>query len=328
MKKVILQIGHLNIEKITSEGLRSWRDVNYLKKSTGASGERKYFSEVIVPELKKRLEQAGIEVLVSDAIYNDITKQKADLWVSFHYDGGGDENRCMISSPLRNANPLYLNSKAHDEADKFCEIWKGIYPNVTGAINRDNRITAGMLEYYAFDYTDMNTPAVIIEHFNHTSLKGQELKEKYQSVVHGDYLAILKYFGMDGEPAITYTLITDIPAEVEEKYKLKEAKTYNNKWTFGDLISDWYNKDKLIQEYDKKVDALVAKYAKELEKKDTEITTLKGQIATLNAKIKEQEETIKKILAGKKYTVEQLVILIWNKIRGIEIDTSELDKKA
>lgn len=322
MPKIILQVGHLNIEKITSEGLRSWRDVNYLKRSTGASGERNYHSTLIAPKLKEKLVAKGFEVVIVDAIYSKETSSKADLWVSMHYDGGGDENRCMISSPLRNANPVYLNAKAHDSADKFCEVWKSIYPNVTGTINRDNRITAGMLEYYAFDYTDMNTPSVIIEHFNNTSAKGAELKQKFESVVNGDYLAILKYFGMDeGNNSQTFTLDTDIPSEVETKYKLKRYESYNNKWTFGDLIDNWCAKDKLLNDYDKKVDELMVKQAKEVEALNKQITTLNRQIVEKNTQIETLKEENKKLLLGKEYTVEQLVLLIWNKVKGVKVQT-------
>lgn len=309
--KLIFQVGHLNIEQLTNEGLRSWRDVASLKKSTGASGERNYFSTLIVPELKKKLEAQGFEIVVCNAIYSKEVTQKADLWISFHYDGGGEENRAMISSPLRNAN--YLNSKAHDSADKFCEIWRELYPSMTGTINRNERITAGMLEFYAYDYVDMNTPAVIIEHFNHTSPKGAELKQDYMKVVNADYLAIMKYFGLEAPVSEHFSIETDIPSSVEEKYKLKDYKDYDNHWTFGQLIEDWCDKSKKKVLYEKEIDLL--KLASTEGKKITD-----KQIQDLKTEVEVQKEAVKKALEGKEYTIEQLVFLIWNKIKGQKVN--------
>ncbi len=226
MKKVCIAVGHWNIEGITSQGLRKWRRVDALKKSTGASGERNYHWDKVMPLLRDKLIKAGIQVHITDAIYsNDIYKQDYDLLIALHYDGGGTENRCMISSPLRGVNPPYLYKEAHDKADEFCRIWKEIYPAMTGAINRDNRITAGMTEHYLWDYVKEGTPAVLIEHFNHTSAKGQELKNNPGLVAEADFQAIVKFLGIQVESPKPQQEPTMTISVVERDWLVSRATT-------------------------------------------------------------------------------------------------------
>lgn len=205
MKSVCIQIGHWQIENISAKNLRSWRSVDILRKSTGASGERDYHWHKVMPLLKDMLIARGVQVYITGAIWDEIYKRNFDLWVSLHYDGGGSQNRCMISAPTRDAVPAFLNDKAQRESERFCAIWKSIYPEITDTINRDERITEGMLWYYAFDYVPLDTPAVIIEHFNHTSTKGQELKQKPELVAEADYKAILQFLDIpEEEPSKMY----------------------------------------------------------------------------------------------------------------------------
>jgi|GEM_PF-6663779 len=312
MPKIILQVGHWNIEQITNKGLRSWRSIKVLRKSTGASGEREYNHNKIAPMLKKKLEDAGFEVTIVDAIYSNEVIKKADLWVSLHYDGGGNENRCMISSPKRGQG--YLHAKAHDKADKFCESWREVYPKYTGAINRNERITVGMLEYYGFDYVNMDTPAVIIEHFNHTSERGGYLKQHPEKVAHGDYLAILKFFGKDETTLETFTLETDIPKEVEEQYKLKEYTRYSKHWTFGDFIKDWV---KIIDDVKK----LQKDYNFKLDKLQKQVNILQKEKKGLELKLDTKDEEIKILRKQSldKLTVGQTLMLVWERIKDLKL---------
>ena len=209
MKSICIQVGHRGIENISAKNLRRWRSAEVLSHSTGASGERDYHWNKVMPLLKDMLIKKGIQVYITGAIWDDIYKDhNFDLWVSLHYDGGGSQNRCMISAPTRKAIPAFLNDKAQREAERFCAIWKTVYPEVTGAINRDERITEGMLWYYAFDYVPLDTPAVIIEHFNHTSEKGKELKQKPELIAEADYKAILEFLDIpEEEPSKKYEVI-------------------------------------------------------------------------------------------------------------------------
>lgn len=219
MKKVCIQCGHYQIEQITSDGLRSWRSPSVLKKSTGASGERDWHWNEWMPKLRDRLIQAGVHVYIADAIYNQETyNQEYDLWISGHYDGGGTGERCMISAPNRDTKPDYLNDAAQGEAERFCAIWKDVYPAVVGVPNRDDIVTAGMRDYYAFDYVGYDTPSVIIEHFNNTSPKGNQLKNNSDLVVEGDYKAILKFLGLKEASS------TEEEEDVEDKVKDLESQ--------------------------------------------------------------------------------------------------------
>ena len=261
MKSVCIQVGHWQCESLTAKGLRGWRDVALLRKSTGASGERDYHWHKVMPILRDLLIERGIQVYITSSVWDEIYNRDFDLWVSLHYDGGGSENRCIISAPTREAVPAFLNEKAQREAERFCAVWKSIYPEITKTINRDNRITEGMLWYYCFDYVPVNTPAVIIEHFNHTSDKGAELKQKPELVAQGDFKAILQFL--------------DIP----EKDPEEEIDKFEQ-----------YKKEK--QEEIKKLKISHLEYKTENEKV---ILGLEGKITNLKKEVKNQRETIKQI---------------------------------
>jgi len=239
MKKVCIQVGHWGIEGLQQEYLRDWRSAAVLQRSTGASGERDWHWNQWMPKLRDRLIQAGVQVFIVDAIYRqDIYTQNYDLWISGHFDAGGTNDRCMISAPNRDTKPNYLNDAAQREAERFCAIWKEIYPQITGNPNNDNFVTAGMIDYYAYDFVAMDTPAVIVEHFNNTSpTKGAELKNNPDLVAEADCKAILRFLNLDqpvqdetykivykGQTLATYEQnpidkINDLNTQVENKNK-------------------------------------------------------------------------------------------------------------
>lgn len=255
MKKVCIQVGHWGIENITSESLRSWRSADVLKRSTGASGERIWHWNKWMPLLKNKLIAAGVQVFIVGATYQkEIYDQEYDLWISGHYDGGGTGERCMISSPNRATAPSYLNSGAFSEAERFCSIWKGIYPAVVGVPNRDNFITAGMRDYYAFDYVGYNTPAVIVEHFNHTSPKGTQLKQDPEKVAEGDFKAIMKFLGID-KP------VEPTPDPLAECIALNEKKS-NDILEITAKLVEAENFLKISQDKNSELKAKVSKYLK------------------------------------------------------------------
>jgi len=300
MKSVCIQVGHWQIESLSANYMRSWRSVDILRRSTGAAGERDYHWNKVMPLLKQKLIDKGIQVYITGAIWDDIYKDhNFDLWISLHYDGGGSENRCMVSAPTREAVPGFLNDKAQREAERFCAIWKAVYPEMTGTINRDNRITEGMLWYYAFDFVPLDTPAVIIEHFNHTSDKGQELKGKAELIAEADFKAILQFLDIPEEqPSNKY----------EVRYQGKKVKEYD-----FDIVKDYKEKEKVLIEKSNALENLgkaleVCKVEKATEvsklnlshldyKKDTEkvITKLEGDIKVQDTEIDGLEKIIKQL---------------------------------
>jgi hypothetical protein len=219
MKTVLIVIGHYNAESITSQGLRSWRDWNYLRRSTGASGERD-FNYKVMEKLRDKLIAAGVQVYIHDATYKtEVYNRNYDLLVTLHYDAGGTEERCMIAAPKRGQTPPYLFEQAQVLSEKFADIWRRVYPQVVGVPNRDNRITEGMTDHYLWDYVKEGTPCAIIEHFNHTSPKGTELKKNPELVAEGDFKAIREFLGIQA-PAPTPD-----PAPIDELYRV----TYKGK---------------------------------------------------------------------------------------------------
>jgi rRNA maturation endonuclease Nob1 len=225
MKRVCIQVGHYNIENITSDGLRSWRSSTALKRSTGASGERIYHWDKVMPILRDKLIAAGVAVHIATAIFEEeIYRRDYDLWVSLHYDGGGSGERCMISAPNRATQPRYLNESAQSQAERFAQIWRETYPDIVGVPNRDDFITAGMKDYYAYDYVPYDTPACIIEHFNHTSPRGTYLKEHPELVAEADFKAIAKFLGLAEQPPVlneSYQIV--YKGEVLQEYEKNPA---------------------------------------------------------------------------------------------------------
>ena len=299
MKSVCIQVGHWQIENLTAKNLRSWRSVDTLRKSTGASGERDYHWNKVMPLLKDLLIARGVQVYVSNGIWDDIYKQNFDLWLSMHYDGGGSENRCIISAPTREAVPAFLNEKAQREAERFCAVWKSVFPEMTGTINRDNRITEGMLWYYAFDYVPMDTPAVIIEHFNHTSDKGQELKEKPELIAEADFKAIMKFLDIPEEqPSNKYEVFYQAKKVKEYDFDITKKFTENEK----ELGEKKIELDKLSKEFEKykvskteeisKINIGHIEYKTQTEKV---ITAKDGEILALGLDIKGRDEIIKQL---------------------------------
>lgn len=174
-----------------------------------------------MPALRDKLIEAGIQVYITDGIYNaNIYNRDYDLCIFLHYDGGGTGERCMVSAPNRATLPAYLNSEAFTESEKFAQIWKATYPEIVGVSNKDSAITAGMRDYYAFDYVGLDTPTVIVEHFNHTSPRGTELKEKPELVAEADFQAIIKYLGVTD-------VITDDKYRITYKGEILSTYDYN-----------------------------------------------------------------------------------------------------
>ncbi len=231
-KTVLIVVGHKNIPGITKEGLRSWRDVNALKASTGGNGEAVFNWDQVMPKLRDALILAGVQVFVTDAVYHAETySREYDAAIVLHDDGGGNENRSMSSAPLR-TTPPYLNSPAQAESERFATLWNTVYPQLTGTIFRSERITAGMRENYAFDYIGFDTPVILVEHFNRDSQKGQELRQNPALVAQADANVVLQFLGLPtsnngSNPAIgeLEKQIADLKNQVNEKQGKIETLT-------------------------------------------------------------------------------------------------------
>ena len=322
-KTVCIQVGHWQIESITSENLRSWRSPSILSRSTGASGERDYHWNEIMPRLRDKLINAGVVVYIAGSTYQpEIYEREYDLWISLHYDGGGTGERCMIAAPNRATQPPYLHEQAFSDSERFAAVWKQTYPEIVGVPNRDEFITAGMVDYYAFDYVGYDTPSVIVEHFNHTSPRGTYLKENPELVAEGDYQAIIKFLGLqdvihDDKYRIVYKgeVLAEYDYNPEDKLKECQAKCEQLQKTISDQTLEIAQLETALQEQEadnaqlaadirritrERDDCLAEKKSLEAEIEDLnkQIDALNQEIGNLNQVINEQQATIEKLKAG------------------------------
>lgn len=254
MKKVCIQVGHYGTENLTSEGLRDWRDVATLRSATGASGERDYHWNLVMPKLRDKLIAVGVQVYIVGATYNaEIYNQDYDLWIALHYDGGGTTERCMVSAPNRATLPAYLHETAQTNAEKFCQIWKTTYPSLVGVLYREDFVTPGMTDYYAYDYVGMDTPAVIVEHFNWTAARGAQLKNDPNTVADADFKVICKFLGIPDQPPVTKNVYQIV------------------------------YKGQVLQEYDTNPTDRINELSSKLEGVTNQVASLTAQVGTLQA---------------------------------------------
>ena len=205
---ILLICGHWNIENMTTKGLRKWRSAVALRKSTGASGERDWLWNVLRPRLTEKLIAKGIQVFITDAIYNeDIYSRDYGLAIALHYDASNENSRCMSAKPRPTIDPPFISADASAKSDKFISDWLSIYPSKTGITSNQGAVTEGMTDYYAWDYVGTNTPSVIIEHGNNTCPSDHDkMFNNPDLIAEADVEAVVKYFGLELEmPSIPTT---------------------------------------------------------------------------------------------------------------------------
>lgn len=302
-KTVCIQVGHWQIENITAENLRSWRSPSILKQSTGASGERDYHWNEVMPRLRDKLINAGVVVYIAGATYQqEIYERDYDLWISLHYDGGGTGERCMIAAPNRATQPPYLHEQAFSDAERFAAVWKQTYPNIVGVPNQDDRITSGMVDYYAFDYVGYDTPAVIVEHFNHTSPRGEYLKQNPELVAEGDFQAIIKFLGLqdviyDDKYRIVYKgeSIAEYDYNPVDKLNECQAKNKAHQETISNQTLEISQLTTALQEQETD-NAQLASDIRRISRERDEIQVAKKEcereLESRDAKIKELQQTV------------------------------------
>jgi hypothetical protein len=88
-----------------------------------------------------------------------VTAQDYDLFISLHYNGSTNPNASGCNAGRA------LNDPAHTQADEFIDIWRQIYPTITGIpLDPTVPISPNVQYYYAFVDTSPSTPGVLIEH--------------------------------------------------------------------------------------------------------------------------------------------------------------------
>jgi len=277
-KSILLICGHKNIENKTAKGLRKWRAWSELKKSTGASGERDWVWEKLMPLLKDKLIASGIQVFITDAIYHEETYNRDyDLAMALHYDAGNENSRCIIAKPRLTIDPPFIVATASAKSDEFISSWLAIYPKITGITSNQKAITEGMTDYYVWDYVGTESPSVIIEHGNNTCPADHDkLFNQTEVIAEADCQAVRKFFG------ITEEVDEELPVGAEDLELHKKVDELAEK-----VVQLTTNLNLLTEKAEKLTDQIdnVKKDTEEIYKDRDEIVVIKEKLTTLDGKV-------------------------------------------
>jgi hypothetical protein len=116
------------------------------------------------------------------------------VFVSLHYNGSNTPNTSGCNAGRA------LNDPAHAQADEFIDIWRSIYPTVTGIpLDPTVPISPNVQYYYAFEDTSPSTPGVLIEHGYGASGQGDHdiLYNNIDLIAQADVRAICAFLKVD-----------------------------------------------------------------------------------------------------------------------------------
>jgi hypothetical protein len=131
--------------------------------------------------------------------------QDYDLFISLHYNGSSIPNSSGCNAGRA------LNDPAHAQADEFIDIWRSIYPTVTGIpLDPMVPISPNVQYYYAFVDTSPLTPGVLIEHGYGAPGQGDHdiLYNNIDLIAQADTTAICAFLKIDPP---TFTAPTSTP---------------------------------------------------------------------------------------------------------------------
>lgn len=154
MYTIVLQEGHINIEKNVDPSLRS---------GTGTDGEQELTQRIAI-HLAALLRQKGFDVTIVDANANDgsLINTNYDFFLAIHGDanvygtGGG-----FITAP----DPAYdaVNEKSIAIANEIARHYFSPYTEDTGIVEHLERNNPNATKYYMWDFLSANTPCALIE---------------------------------------------------------------------------------------------------------------------------------------------------------------------
>jgi hypothetical protein len=117
-----------------------------------------------------------------------------DLFISLHYNGSPTPNTSGCNAGRA------LNDPAAPRADEFIDIWRTLYPTVTGIpLDPTVPISPNVQYYYAFVDTSPSTPGVLIEHGYGASDQGDHdiLYDNIDLIAQADVRAICAFLKID-----------------------------------------------------------------------------------------------------------------------------------
>ncbi len=160
--RVLLIPGHVNIESLTAEGLRSWRDWRTLQRGTGAAGERELNADVAA-RLQRALISRGVDTFVTDATYDAaVYAQRWDLCLALHaHRDAGEHGRVAIPDVV---DPPFISDAARARSAAFAQLFVQLWPQLAGvAVDPNDTGTLGMRQLYTWDYVPNDSAAAIVE---------------------------------------------------------------------------------------------------------------------------------------------------------------------
>jgi hypothetical protein len=160
--RIIVSAGHENIGQLVGhDGGFLGDDAQRLSGGTGAAGEVQ-LNSATADEVVRLLGQShpDIEVIRTDARYDDAYANDADLAVFIHADGVNDANAPQHAGCVPMVQKA--NSDAQARAKAFCDMYKQDAPSITH-IENERLDTSDMDGLYNGDFLTVNTPAVCIE---------------------------------------------------------------------------------------------------------------------------------------------------------------------
>jgi hypothetical protein len=133
--------------------------------------------------------------------------QDYNAFVSLHYNGSNTPNTSGCNAGRALSDP------AAAEADEFIDIWRSIYPTVTGIpLDPTVPISPNVQYYYAFEDTSPSTPGVLIEHGYGAPGQGDHdiLYNNIDLIAQADVRAICAFLKID-PPTFTASPPDDAP---------------------------------------------------------------------------------------------------------------------
>jgi hypothetical protein len=135
--------------------------------------------------------------------------QDYTLFVSLHYNGSNTPNTSGCNAGRA------LNDPAAPRADAFIDIWRSIYPTVTGIpLDPTVPISPNVQYYYAFEDTSPSTPGALIEHGYGPPGQGDHdiLYNNIDLIAQADVRAICAFLKID-PPTFTASNATTPPVQ-------------------------------------------------------------------------------------------------------------------
>jgi murein DD-endopeptidase MepM/ murein hydrolase activator NlpD len=167
--------------------------------NAGGAPREAEWTMLLAQRLQARLQAAGVFVGIVGDYYGKTppveTHSDWDLYVSIHYDAFQPPSYTSGGSVARGDYET-----EHWEADRFVNLWKSRYPNLTQIPLAMQRVNPNMTQYYGFRPLSDITPGVLVEHGCGMGDDRGKLWDGIDSIADADTSILLEYLGISREP--------------------------------------------------------------------------------------------------------------------------------